>query len=237
MAWYEPGRNSNHPGDPPPRWAPLSKAARLALAVTVIAGIVIALLIIASRSAAATDDTDAATIAPAAASPSVAGQRVEVPGAALAATFPADWVIEFVEEGSDRPMIVLAQPDRFGPEVGLQPLLVARAPNMDERSEATFCTLVRYAPIDITADAFLREVFGRSDSFVIESLREGPSRVLVNDWIDSRILTDIPEARYVDHYAVRGDDALAVLICSGVISHRPDWQSIAESIEFLPEEE
>ena len=44
------------------------------------------------------------------------------------------------------------------------------------------------------------------------------------------------EALYADHYAIRSDHAVALLWCTGVISHREDWLSIAESVEFLPEE-
>ena len=242
MAWFKPARNRDHPGDPPPKWAPIGKAGRAALVVTVIVGIVIALLIIATRSAEATDGTDAANFASEPPS-SAYGQRVEVPAAGLAVTFPADWVIEFAGEGSDRLIMVLAQPDRFGPEVDLQELLVtkspdmvAKSPDMLERDRATGCTLVRYAPIDLTADEFLREVFEPSSQFTVESIREGLSRVLVNPFLQSRIMTDVPDAFYVDHYAIAHDDAIAVLWCTGVISHREVWLAIAESVESLPEE-
>ena len=68
----------------------------------------------------------------------------------------------------------------------------------------------------------------------MESLRDGLSRVLVNSWLQSRILTDTPEAIYSDHYAIGTEEAVAVLWCAGVISHRDDWLAIAESIEPLP---
>ena len=92
MAWYKPGRNPNHPGDPPPKWAPLSRRARLALLVTVIAGVVIALLIVATRSADATDGPGMTAIGRGAwlRSPT-SGQRVEAPEAGVAVTFPNDW--------------------------------------------------------------------------------------------------------------------------------------------------
>jgi len=237
MAWYRPGRDPNHPGDPPPQWALLGKGTRIALLVTVIAGIVIALLIMSSRSAGAAQETDVTTILSVPSpTPWVGSQRVELPAAGLAVTFPADWVVELAEEGSDLPIVFLALPERFGPQVEVQSLLVAEGPDQHERDTFTLCTLVRYAPIDLTADEFLHEAFGQSDSIVVESLRDGLSRVLVNDWIQSRILADDPEALYADHYAIRGDHAVAVLWCTGTISHREDWLSIAESVEFLPEE-
>jgi hypothetical protein len=46
---FRPYRNRNSPGDPPPRWAPLGRRGCLLLAITVIAGVVIALLIGALR--------------------------------------------------------------------------------------------------------------------------------------------------------------------------------------------
>jgi len=55
MGWYKPGRDQDHPGDPPPQWAPPSRTTRIALLLTVIAGVVIALMVISTRSAGATD--------------------------------------------------------------------------------------------------------------------------------------------------------------------------------------
>ena len=218
MAWFKPARNSAHPGDPPPRWAPISRAGRLVLVVTVITGIVIALMITATRTAGATHDTDVAAVSPGAAPPPrTVGQRVEVPEAGLAVTFPEDWVIKLVEEGPEPEFIILTQPERFGPEVKLQPVLVAEGPDMRERDTFTFCTLVRYAPIDVTADEFLAGVFS-SDELVVERLDDRSSRVLVNPWIQSRILVDTPEAIYVDHYAIAADNAVAILMCYGVAS-------------------
>ena len=237
MGWYKPGRNPNHPGDPPPKWAPLSKRGRFALLVAVIAGIATALILMATTSAGATDDTIVVTASPDPLPPSWNdGQRVEVPDPGLAMTFPERWVIELLEGGSGPDFIILTQPERFGPEVELQRILAAKGPG-HERDTSTFCTLVRYAPIDLTADEFLGEVFSQSDSWVIESLREGLSRVLVDPWFTGHILTRIPDAVYVDHYAIGTDSAVAVLMCYGVASHRDDWLAIAESFEFLPTEE
>jgi hypothetical protein len=88
---YKPGRNPNHPGDPPPKWAPLSKWARLALLVTVIAGIVIAFLILATRTAGGADGVgERATPDPP--PPPWFGGRVELPRYGLALTVPDGWV-------------------------------------------------------------------------------------------------------------------------------------------------
>jgi hypothetical protein len=58
MGWYRPGRDPNHPGDAPPKWAPLSRTTRFALLFTVIAGVVIALMVISTRPAGAMDAAD-----------------------------------------------------------------------------------------------------------------------------------------------------------------------------------
>jgi hypothetical protein len=49
MAWFRPARNKDHPGDPPPKWAPMGKVGRWVLVVTVIVGIVVALAISVTR--------------------------------------------------------------------------------------------------------------------------------------------------------------------------------------------
>jgi hypothetical protein len=98
------------------------------------------------------------------------------------------------------------------------------------------CTLVRYAPIDLTADEFLNEVFEQSE-LAVESLHGGLSRVFMNQFFAGRIVTDHPEHPYIEHYAIGGDSAVALLWCTGVASHRGDWLSIVETFEFLPAEE
>ena len=46
---FRPGRNSQNPGDPPPRWGLKSRASRFAVGLAVVAGIVIGLLLAAAR--------------------------------------------------------------------------------------------------------------------------------------------------------------------------------------------
>ena len=91
MAWYKPGRNPDHPGNAPPKWAPLSKAGRLVLLVSVIAGVVIGLMIVATRTTGAADAIDGATNQPSTSSLPTSGQRVEIPEAGMALTIPAGW--------------------------------------------------------------------------------------------------------------------------------------------------
>jgi hypothetical protein len=170
-------------------------------------------------------------------SPPESSGRVEVRGSGYAVTLPRDWDVEIVEEGSDTGILVLSGPERFGPDVKLENLLVAWGPEGRERETPNLCTLVRYAPIELTADEFLNEIFGQSEDLTIESLHEGLSRVFMNQFMTGRILTDSPGAAYVEQYAIGGGDAVALLWCTGVLSHREEWLSIAESFEFLPAEQ
>ena len=237
MYGFRPARNRKHPGDAPPTWAPTGRTGRLVLLGTVIAGVIIALVIIATRTADAADDTDgAATVAGPSSSPE-SSRRVEVREAGYAVTLPEDWVVEIVEEDSDTAILVLSGPERFGPDTELQSLLVAWGPEGCERDTLNVCTLVRYQPIELTADEFLHEIYGQSEDLAVEFLHEGLSRVLVNQWFQSRILTDSPGAIYSEQYAIGGDRVVALLWCSGGASHRGDWLSLAESFEFLPTEE
>ena len=169
-------------------------------------------------------------------SPPESSRRIEVREAGYAVTLPEDWDIEIVEEDSDTAILILTGPERFGPDVELQNLMVAWGPEGRERDTPNLCTLVRYAPIELTADEFLNEIFGQSEDLIVESVHEGLSRVFMNQFMTGSILTDSP-GRYIELYAIGGGDAVALLWCTGALSYREEWLSIAESFEFLPVEE
>ena len=210
---------------------PNAKAGRHILASTAI----LALVASTTGTAGAADETNTLATEPGPDSSPSPSQWVEVREAGYAMSFPEDWVVEIVEEGSDTAILVLSGPERFGPDVELQNLLVAWGPEGHERDTLNVCTLVRYEPIELTAEEFLQEIHGQNDSIVVESLDEGLSRVLVNPFFQSRILSDQPKATYAVPYAISADGVVAILWCSGVASHLADWQSIAESFVFLPE--
>lgn len=235
MYGFRPARNRKHPGDRPPKWAPIGRTGRFVLLGTVIVGIVIALVILTARTAAAADDTGGAATMTGPSSPPVSSQRIEVREAGYAVTFPEDWAVEIVEEDSDTGILRLSGPERFGPDVELRNVLVAWGPGGRGPARDTWnvCTLVRYEPIEFTSDEFLHEIFETSD-VAVEALRDGLSRIFMNQFLTGRILTDSPGAIYVEHYAIGGDNAVALLWCTGVLSHREEWLSIAESFEFLP---
>ena len=238
MYGFRPARNRKHPGDRPPKWAPIGRNGRLVLLGTVVAGVVIALVILTTRTAAAADDTGGAATMTGPSSPPESSQRLEVREAGYAVTFPKDWVVEIVEEDSDTAILVLSGLERFGPDVELRNVLVAWGPGGRGPARDTWnvCTLVRYEPIELTATEFMDEVFGQSEDLAVDSLREGLSRVFMNQFLSGLVITDQPEHLYIEHYAIGGDSVVAVLWCTGVLSHRGDWLSIAENFEFLPAE-
>ncbi len=83
------GWRPTHPGDPTPKWGP-GKAGRLVIALTVAVGIAIALAIIVSRPADASDGA-ASPVMPRAATPTPPtwlGGRIEMPWAGIAVTYP-----------------------------------------------------------------------------------------------------------------------------------------------------
>jgi hypothetical protein len=82
---FRPYRNRNNPGDGPPKWG-LGKTGWIVIALTVVAGILIALMVIGTRSGDASDGV----AGPAA--PVGIGGYVEVPMHGFAVTLPPGWV-------------------------------------------------------------------------------------------------------------------------------------------------
>ena len=65
--WFRPARNRKHPGDAPPRWAPLGRYGRVVIIATVITGVIIALALTGTRPADAVGASSPSAIAPGAA--------------------------------------------------------------------------------------------------------------------------------------------------------------------------
>ena len=154
--------------------------------------------------------------------------RVEVPEAGMAVTFPDGWTVK--TEGADLGFIVVAGPERFGTDVRMQPIAVAEPPGQEPGGLPDACTLVQYRPIALTADEFMSKLYGQAEGIGIESLGRDLSFVLLDP---HNALTE----RTHGQYAKAGDDAIALLWCWGQAPHEYLWRSIAESIEFLPAEE
>ena len=232
MAWYKPGRNPNHPGDPPPKWAPLGKGTRIALLVTVIAGIVIALLIITTRSADAVSDH------PGAASHDVSGQRVEMPWAGVAVTFPEQWHVIVTPEELPRTRAGRLR----GPTIPIFPILASGIdPEYRLRQEqcdlVTFDLVPRWEPLPLTTYdiAFsLAELLLPDDGFGTEeiALPAGEATHLTQQTRPS------DREAFSSAFVVARDGGYVWLWCTSLDeSPDDDWLSIARTIEFLPEEE
>jgi hypothetical protein len=88
MAWYKPGRDGPSRTSRLKVWAPMGRAGCLVLVVAVIVGVVIALMIVATRTAGAAGGTDGPATTPESVGPPSFGQRVEVSEAGFALTFP-----------------------------------------------------------------------------------------------------------------------------------------------------
>lgn len=239
MAWYEPGRNPNHPGDPPPKWAPLSRTTRLALMVTVIAGIVIALVVITTRSADAADSADVATDPPGPESGAPSGQRVEMPWAGVAVTFPKDWLVIVTPEELPR----TRAGRMMGPTIPIFPVLASGIDpeqQLGQRQErcdlVTFDLVPRWQPLSLTTRdvAFsLAELLLPDDGFGTEEI------ILPAGEATHLIQQTRPSDREVfsSAFVVARDGGYVWLWCTS-LDESPDdnWLSIARTIEFLPEE-
>jgi hypothetical protein len=92
MTWYKPGRDGPSRRSRQKVWAPIGQAGRVILLVTVIVGIVIALMITTSRTAGAADSADGAASQPEPSAPPWFGGRVEMPKNGFALTLPDGWV-------------------------------------------------------------------------------------------------------------------------------------------------
>jgi len=227
MAWYKPGRDGPSRRSPP-KWAPMGRARRLVLAVTVIVGVVIALLIVAQPTAGAADGTVGPATTPESVAPPSFGQRVEVPEAGFAVTFPVDWEVSI--DTSDLP----GEGGNFAVVSG-----------REAASDVT-CEVYVYGPctgspfgdcaaaLDEVAARKLAyfdgdESSSRTDESTAMDLPAGYTVRVDTEWID--------EGLFGSSYLLTDGKVFDSLLCSG--SERPDddWLSIAETFEFLPAEE
>jgi len=159
-------------------------------------------------------------------------ERVEVPEFGLAVSFPTDWTIRTISEDPDLGFLVISGPERFGPDVRMQPILHAEPKGQEPETGSLpdACTLVLYRPITLTPDEFMGEFYGQAEDISVESLHERLSRVRFGPG-------PFTSERLHGQYAIGGDDAIAFLWCSAVEPPYDHWLSIAESFEFLPEDE
>ncbi len=228
MAWFRPARNRDHPGDPPPKWAPMGRAGRVVLVITVIVGVVIALLIMSTRTAGAADGTDGPAATAESVAPPSFGQRVEVPEAGFAVTFPLDWEVSIdtsdvpgeggtfaVVSGREAASDVTCEVYLYGPCTGSSFGDCAAA--LDEVA----ARMVAYFEGD--------ESSSRTDESAAMDLPAGYAVRVDTEWIDEGVFGSL--------YLLTDGKVHDSLRCRG--SERPEdrWLSIAETFAFLPAEE
>lgn len=252
---FRPYRNRNNPGDGPPKWG-LGRMGRLVIALTVVAGIVIALMIMATRPGDASDG-EASPATPQQPSPSTnlvrVGGRVMLPEHGLAVTFPPQWVwVHYT--GQDVEWTVDRVADLKGRSFATQTRHLFEDPILEAPVFATpgpdqWCTLFVY-PTNLTLDAMAandRRAFGDAEdadfgqpgsdvtapdvTFTDVSLPAGAAYRI--DWA----LADTTGVRLAaSDYTIKRDGTAVVFGCAteGEMPPEDRWLSIADSIEFLP---
>jgi hypothetical protein len=232
MYWFRPARNRKYPGDPLPRWAPLGRAGRPVLAVTVIASVVIALMISAARS-------DAAQAQSPSPSPVASGQRVEVPEAGIAITVPEGWGfrIEMLETDWVKAAGVTL-------DATIWRVLHWWNPDGDPDEAAEHCSigLLRVGEQSVGMMTFggaIRDPSPAPDQWPPGWTHSSAEILLpVGPATQIDVVIREPDGDWYDTtYNLVTPDGQVWLGCSG--PERPDdrWLSIAETFEFLPSEE
>jgi hypothetical protein len=193
------------------------------------------------------------TFAPAAAQDIGYGGRVEVPDSGVALTLPDDWVYMFptpelieqlfgaVEELEDDPLVTEQFDAIRAGEMHVT--LIAFAPAQAGSSFSENCTLMSAtsdeAPTVVALDLWVAmELTASAD----DDPAERPSVTYLDLPIGRVATLDYDEDDWAGQtstaqYLVLGDDSRHWLSCIGEVRPDDDWLSIAETIEFLPDEE
>ena len=237
MAWYKPGRNPDHPGNAPPKWAPLSKAGRLVLLVSVIAGVVIGLMIVATRTTGAADAIDGATNQPSTSSLPTSGQRVEIPEAGMALTIPAGWGFQVEMRPTDwaagAPVAATIWQvlDSWSPAGDPEAATESCSIGLLQMSEQSVGSMMFDGVIGDPGPVADQSAPGWTHSTTEVLLPVGP--VTRNDEVGQE-----PDGVwYSTVYNLVAPDGMVWLNCSGPVRPDDHWLSIAETFEFLPAEE
>jgi hypothetical protein len=229
------GRRPTHPGEPTPKWGLPSRVGRLALLVTVIVGIFIALVITATRPAGAVDGSETTTDHAEPSSSKELGERVVVAEAGIALTVPKGWGFrvemletDWVEEaGVTEDVAVWRVLDMWSPD-GDPELAV-------ERCSIGMLRAGEHGPA-ITTISDTDPAPGELPPGRTRSTTE----ILLPAGSATRIDWDIVEPdgdHYSSTYNLAGLDGPTWLDCEGPERPDDDWLSIAETFEFLPAEE
>jgi hypothetical protein len=163
------------------------------------------------------------------------GQRVEVPEAGIALTFPDDWAIEEVTAAGNEGTTSVLDPEMSGL---LTTVVAAVPPTMHDRCVVVdFTLLVRSNPDWTSLDDVIA-------GFLL-LMEDDPRWVgLESTFMDlpagrtGRILRAVDsEAEFVSTYYFTDSDAWFYLECVSHEIPRADWLSIADTFEFPPDED
>jgi hypothetical protein len=174
------------------------------------------------------------------------GRRLEVPELGIAVSLPDDWNVEQASGGVDASWPAIVRPEELGPDVSMDSVFVASAPDTDDEDVIEACTLVQYRPTDTTPEELIQLASRHEDrdtAYVVdepldpdmgqdtfvteETLMPGMRRLRLESW-------DRP---FTEQYAIAGHDAVALLWCRGPWTFGDRWLAIAETIESFPSDE
>jgi len=251
MYGFRPARNRQHPGDRPPKWAPLGRFGRVAILLTVVAGVVIALLVIGTRPA---DALDEALNAPPEASPEPPpwfGGRVEMPEYGFAVTVPDGWVAFDMTgdvESQAWTLAAVLDTDASADVVGLVTEefsgIAGAQLGLLEDSLVSACGFGVFSgpEMELSALADLLSSSLSADDSVANLERPmaiefsaGPGFLIGASFAEPDDPGDHgPVALYV---VERAAGSFLMVTCAGNERPKDDWLSIASSFEWLPAEE
>ena len=247
------GWRPTHPGDPPPRWG-LSKAGRLVIAITVVVGVVIALVIVLGRPAGASDDVASPTMSqePSPVPAPRFGVRVEMPEHGFAVTVPEGWLaLDPAEDLEDQAWITVTEFDPLATADDVRVLteVLARARSegtqlaLVEGSTAASCSFTVKAKRAIETAEFadmLASAMSSDDRYAeVErpqsiDLPAGPGFVIVGAYTTpTSPVGSVP----VISYLVDGEESILIASCVGAERPADDWLPVFRAFEFLPAEE
>ena len=210
----------------------MSKTGRLL--ITVIGGV--GLVIVATRTAGAADRIDGATNRPSPSSPPTSGQRVEIPEAGTALTIPAGWGFG-VEM---RPTDWAAE----APAVAtIWHVLDSWSPAGDPEAATEYCSIGRLRVSEQSVGSMLFDGALGDPGPVTDQSAPGWTHSTTEVLLPAGPATRNDEVGhepdgvwYSTVYNLVAPDGMVWLNCSGPVRPDDHWLSIAEGIEFLPEE-
>ena len=174
------------------------------------------------------------------------GRRLEVPELGIAVSFPDDWNVEQASGGVDASWPAIVRPEELGPEVTMDTVLVASAPDADDEDVVEACTLVQYRPTDATPEDLIQLASRHEDRDTADVVDE-PLDPAMGQTTFVTEETPLPGMRrlrleswnrpFTEQYAIADHDTVVFLWCRGPWTFGDRWLAIAETVESLSSEE